>query len=102
MAIKYLKRGKPAAERGEDAAKVRAVVEATLKDIEVRGDRADHPLERDPKDPMRRPFALFGDGAVREDRTDQEKEQKRRRSRAARRKESSHAARLPHRGPSLS
>lgn len=36
----YLKRGKPEAERAEDDAKTRAVVEATLADIEARGDAA--------------------------------------------------------------
>ena len=36
----YLKRGKPADERAEDDAKTRAVVEATLADIEARGDVA--------------------------------------------------------------
>jgi sulfopropanediol 3-dehydrogenase len=40
MTIDYLKRGKPAAERAEDDAKTRAVVEATLADIEARGDAA--------------------------------------------------------------
>ncbi len=40
MAIEYLKRGKPDAERSEDDAKVRGVVEATLADIEARGDAA--------------------------------------------------------------
>ncbi len=40
MAIEYLKRGKPEADRAEDDAKTRAVVEATLKDIEMRGDTA--------------------------------------------------------------
>lgn len=40
MTITYLKRGKPDAERAEDDAKVRATVEATLKDIETRGDAA--------------------------------------------------------------
>lgn len=40
MSIQHLKRGKPEAERSEDDAKVRAVVEATLKDIETRGDAA--------------------------------------------------------------
>ncbi len=40
MAIEYLKRGKPEADRAEDDAKTRAVVEATLKDIETRGDAA--------------------------------------------------------------
>lgn len=40
MAIEYLKRSKPEAERAEDDAKVRAVVEATLSDIEARGDSA--------------------------------------------------------------
>ena len=38
--ITYLKHGKPEAERAEDDAKVRAVVEATLADIEQRGDAA--------------------------------------------------------------
>lgn len=36
----YLKRGKPAVERASDDAKTRAVVEATLADIEARGDEA--------------------------------------------------------------
>lgn len=36
----YLKRGKPEAERAEDDAQTRAVVEATLADIEARGDAA--------------------------------------------------------------
>ncbi|NOE19704.1 histidinol dehydrogenase [Ruegeria atlantica] len=40
MAIEYLKRGKSDADRAEDDAKTRAVVEATLKDIETRGDSA--------------------------------------------------------------
>ncbi len=40
MAIEYLKRGKPEADRAEDDATTRAVVEATLKDIEARGDAA--------------------------------------------------------------
>lgn len=40
MTIEYLKRSKPAAERAEDDAKVRAVVEETLADIEARGDAA--------------------------------------------------------------
>ena len=40
MAITYLKSGKPATERAEDDAKVRATVEAALKDIETRGDAA--------------------------------------------------------------
>ncbi|MDO6966008.1 histidinol dehydrogenase [Rhizobium alvei] len=40
MTIQYLKRGKPQAERAEDDAKVRAIVETTLKDIETRGDAA--------------------------------------------------------------
>ncbi len=40
MAIEYLKRSKSDAERAEDDAKTRAVVEATLKDIETRGDVA--------------------------------------------------------------
>jgi sulfopropanediol 3-dehydrogenase len=38
--IEHLKRGKPEADRAEDDAKVRALVEATLKDIEDRGDAA--------------------------------------------------------------
>jgi sulfopropanediol 3-dehydrogenase len=44
MAIEYLKRSKPETEKAEDDAKVRAVVEATLKDIEARGDAAVHEL----------------------------------------------------------
>ncbi len=40
MAVVYLKEGKSAGERAEDDAKTRAVVEATLKDIETRGDVA--------------------------------------------------------------
>ncbi len=40
MAIDHLKRSKPEAEKAEDDAKVRAVVEATLADIESRGDAA--------------------------------------------------------------
>ncbi len=36
----YLKRGKPEADRADDDAKVRATVEAILKDIEARGDAA--------------------------------------------------------------
>lgn len=40
MAITYLKRGKPEADRAEDDAKVRGIVETTLKDIETRGDAA--------------------------------------------------------------
>ncbi len=40
MAITTLKAGKPEAERAEDDAKVRGIVEETLKDIEIRGDAA--------------------------------------------------------------
>ncbi len=40
MAINYLKRGKPDAERSQDDAKVRGIVETTLADIEARGDAA--------------------------------------------------------------
>jgi len=40
MPVKYLKSGKPAAERAEDDTKVRATVEGILKDIETRGDAA--------------------------------------------------------------
>ncbi|WP_425038169.1 histidinol dehydrogenase [Primorskyibacter sp. S187A] len=40
MTIEYLKTSKPQDERAEDDAKVRATVEATLKDIETRGDAA--------------------------------------------------------------
>ena len=38
--ITHLKHGKPAAERAEDDAKVRSIVETTLADIEARGDAA--------------------------------------------------------------
>jgi len=40
MTIQHLKRSKPEAEKAEDDAKVRAVVETTLADIEARGDAA--------------------------------------------------------------
>jgi sulfopropanediol 3-dehydrogenase len=40
MAITWLKRGKPEAERAADDAQVRATVESVLKDIETRGDAA--------------------------------------------------------------
>lgn len=40
MAIEYLKRSKPEAEIADDDAKTRAVVEATLADVEARGDAA--------------------------------------------------------------
>ncbi len=40
MTIEYLKRGKSDADRADDDAKTRAVVEATLKEIEARGDVA--------------------------------------------------------------
>ena len=40
MAIRYFKTGKPQVERSEDDAKVRAVVETALADIEARGDAA--------------------------------------------------------------
>ena len=40
MAIRYLKTGKPQEERTEDDAKVRAVVESALAEIEARGDAA--------------------------------------------------------------
>ena len=40
MAITYLKRGKSDAERAQDDSRTRATVEATLKDIETRGDAA--------------------------------------------------------------
>ncbi|MEL6745285.1 MAG: histidinol dehydrogenase, partial [Pseudomonadota bacterium] len=40
MTVTWLKRGKPEGERSDDDAKVRAVVEAALKDIEERGDAA--------------------------------------------------------------
>lgn len=40
MTIEFLKRSKPEAERAEDDAKVRAVVESTLADIATRGDAA--------------------------------------------------------------
>ncbi|MGY8863056.1 MAG: histidinol dehydrogenase, partial [Pseudomonadales bacterium] len=40
MAITYLKSSKPAADRAQDDARTRAVVEATLADIDARGDHA--------------------------------------------------------------
>ena len=42
--ITYLKKGKPEAQRSQDDAKVRQVVENTLADIEKRGDTAIHEL----------------------------------------------------------
>lgn len=44
MAIEFLKHSKPLSERAEDDAKTAAVVAATLKDIEDRGDAAVHDL----------------------------------------------------------
>jgi sulfopropanediol 3-dehydrogenase len=38
--ITHLKRGKPETERSDDDAKVRVIVEETLKEIEARGDAA--------------------------------------------------------------
>ena len=46
MPIEYLKRGKPEAERSEDDAKVRGVVETALKNIETHGDAAVRELSR--------------------------------------------------------
>ncbi|WP_114965529.1 histidinol dehydrogenase [Alkalilacustris brevis] len=46
MAIQYLKRGKPEADRAQDDANTRAVVEGTLADIEARGDAAVRDLSR--------------------------------------------------------
>ena len=40
MKIEYLKRGRPQADRDQDDAKVRQIVETTLADIEARGDAA--------------------------------------------------------------
>jgi sulfopropanediol 3-dehydrogenase len=40
MTIEYLKRGKSDAERADDDSQVRQTVEATLQDIEARGDKA--------------------------------------------------------------
>ena len=40
MSVTYLKRGMPEADRAEDDAKTRAVVDSTLRDIEARGDVA--------------------------------------------------------------
>jgi sulfopropanediol 3-dehydrogenase len=40
MTVEYLKSGKPDAERAEDDAKTRTVVEETLKNIEINGDAA--------------------------------------------------------------
>jgi len=40
MTIEYLKSGKPDAERAEDDAKTKIVVEETLKNIEINGDAA--------------------------------------------------------------
>ncbi len=40
MSVTYLKRGKPETERAQDDAKTRAIVEATLQQIEAKGDAA--------------------------------------------------------------
>ena len=40
MTVTYIKSGKPEAERADDDAAVRSVVEATLADIAARGDAA--------------------------------------------------------------
>ena len=44
MSVDYLKRGKPDAERTDDDAGVRRIVERTLMEIETRGDAAVHEL----------------------------------------------------------
>ncbi|MDC0334693.1 histidinol dehydrogenase [Amylibacter sp.] len=46
MTIEYLKSGKPDAERAEDDAKTKIVVEETLKNIEINGDAAVRELSR--------------------------------------------------------
>ncbi len=46
MAIEYLKRGKSDAERADEDAQTRAAVEATLADIEARGDAAVRDLSK--------------------------------------------------------
>ena len=46
MTVEYLKSGKPDAERAEDDAKTRNVVEETLKNIEINGDAAVRELSK--------------------------------------------------------
>lgn len=46
MVVQYLKTGKPEAERADDDARTRAVVEATLADINARGDAAVRALSK--------------------------------------------------------
>ena len=46
MTVEYLKSGKPDAERAEDDAKTRTVVEETLKNIEINGDAAVRELSK--------------------------------------------------------
>ena len=46
MAIRYLKESKSQSERREDDAKVKAIVEDTLGDIEARGDAAIRELSK--------------------------------------------------------
>ena len=46
MTVEYLKSGKPDAERAEDDAKTRIVVEETLKSIEINGDAAVRELSK--------------------------------------------------------
>ena len=51
----YLKRGKPADERAEEDARVRATVEGILGDIEARGDAAVRSCPRSSTATGRRP-----------------------------------------------
>ena len=46
MTVEYLKSGKPDAERAEDDAKTRIIVEETLKNIEINGDAAVRELSK--------------------------------------------------------
>ena len=46
MTVEFLKKSKPEAEKAEEDLKVRQVVEATLADIEKRGDAAIHELSQ--------------------------------------------------------
>lgn len=58
MAVTYLKRGKPEAERAQENTQVRELVEETLADIEARGDAAVHELSERFDKLSRRSFRL--------------------------------------------
>lgn len=60
MAVIYLKRGKPEAERTRENTQVRELVEKTLADIDARGDAAVRELSKRFDNFSRRTFRLTG------------------------------------------